>query len=546
MISSTLKIAGCVFAVTLIVNAQNTTQKTQSGGSTITGRVTAKGNGLPGIPVGARAQSSGRPAAPLVATTDQDGNYRLSNVPAGQYEIMTAAPQFVPTTGDRIKRLIIGEGETIENVDFTLVRGGVITGKVTDGDGRPVIEENIEVSALVPGNADSYINVVMAGGTDDRGIYRIFGLVPGKYKIAAGTPEDRMQYGRGRGGTFYTQTFYPSVNDPSKATVIEVGEGSEVTNVDITLRRVQSGFTVTARVVDAETGQPIADARCGLEKFRENGSFAQSGMPTNGLGEVRLEHVAPGKYALFVEPTPPRVAYAEPLRFEVVDQDVKDLVLKVSSGSSIAGTIVFEGLDEKAARTKLADVMLFVHSMNPEGNHMSGGSAPQAMINADGSFTASGLRSGTLYFSLWSPRKGPTGEYEVTRVERDGVVQPNIQIKAREQIKGVRLIVRSRSGRIRGILKIENGKLPTSRVYVSAKRVGEENFEVGIQVDDRGRFVSDGLAAGVYEVRVIAYVDGARPLQTKQQVVVNDNQVTEITLTLDLKTDPDDDDGDIP
>ena len=45
---------------------------------------------------------------------------------------------------------------------------------------------------------------------------------------------------------------------------------------------------------------------------------------------------------------------------------------------------------------------------------------------------------------------------------------------------------------------------------------------------------------------MIAYVDGARPLKTKQQVVVNDNQVTEITLTLDLKTDPDDDDEDIP
>src|SRR6185503_12871888 len=194
MISSTLKIAGCVFAITLIIHAQNSSQKTPSGGSTISGKVTLKGNGLPGIPVGARPQSNGRPIPPLVATTDQDGNYRISNVPAGQYDIMTAAPQFVPIARDRSKRLIVGEGETIENVDFALVRGGVITGKVVDGDGRPVIEENIEVSVFEPANPEMYMNVVMAGGTDDRGIYRIFGVVPGKYRVAAGTPEDRMQY----------------------------------------------------------------------------------------------------------------------------------------------------------------------------------------------------------------------------------------------------------------------------------------------------------------------------------------------------------------
>ncbi len=543
MISSTLKIAGCVFAVSLIVHAQNPAQKTRSGASTISGKVTLKGDGLPGITVGARPQSNGRPVSPLVTTTDQDGNYRISNVPAGQYDVMTAAPQLVPTARDQSKRLIVGEGETIENVDFTLIRGGVITGKVVDSDGRPVVEENVEVSVFEPANPDMYRNVVMAGGTDDRGIYRIFGVVPGKYRVAAGTREDGMQYGRGRGGIFYSQMFYPSVSEPSKATVIEVGEGSEVTNVDITLRRVQSGFTVTARIVDSETGQPIADARCGLEKFRENGSFAQSGMPANRFGEVRLEHVSPGKYALFLEPTPPRAVYAEPVRFEVVDQDVKDLVLRVSSGGSIAGTIVFEGMDEKVARAKMAEVMLFAQIMNPEGEHMSGGSAPAAVVSPDGTFTVNGLRAGTLFFSIWTQHRGPTSEYEVTRVERDGVVQPNLQIKAREQIKGVRLIVRSRSGRISGVLKVENGKLPTSRVYISAKRVGEENYEIGLQLDDRGRFVSDALAAGVYEVRVFAYVDGTRPpLQTKQQVVVNDNQVSEITLTLDLKTGPEDDD----
>jgi len=538
MFSSTLKVAGCLLALYLIVHAQNPAQKTQSGSSSISGKVTMKGSGVPGILIGARqAQQSPRAVPPPMATTDQQGNYKLSNLAPGQYEIVTGAPQFVLTSTEPIRRLIVSEGETIENIDFTLVRGGVITGKVLDADGRPVIEEQVDVfPAGHMGTAMPYTHTTI--GTDDRGIYRIFGLAPGKYKVAAGSPEDRMTFGRVLGAVF-TRTYYPSAGDETKATVIEVGEGSEVTNIDITLRRTQPTFTVTARVVDADTGKPIPDATWGLVKFRDNGSFATSGMPSNQQGEITFENITPGKYALFVVSTIGHDAFSDPVHFEVVDQDIKDLVVKASSGSSIAGTIVFEGVNEKV-RPNFAEVMLYVHSMGNEESVSSMGSAPQATISPDGSFRAAGLRAGTLHFSIWVHRKGPASanEFEVARVERDGVVMPNFEIKNRDQIKNLRLIVRSRTGRIRGVLKFENGQMPTSRVYISAKRVDDENFETPLQVDDRGRFISEGLAAGVYELRVLVYASASLPVQAKQQVVVSDNQVSEVTMTVDLKADP--------
>ena len=42
--------------------------------------------------------------------------------------------------------------------------------------------------------------------TDDRGIYRIYGLAPGKYKVAAGIPESGFQFG-GLPRSLYAQTF---------------------------------------------------------------------------------------------------------------------------------------------------------------------------------------------------------------------------------------------------------------------------------------------------------------------------------------------------
>jgi hypothetical protein len=489
-----------------------------------------KGNGVAGILVGTRVARSGRREAAVLATTDDQGNYRLSNVAPGQYEVMLATPQYVLTGVDRTKRLIVGEAENIENVDFSIVRGGVITGKVTDADGRPLIEEPVEVIGPESPTAGSTSRLsLMSNTTDDRGIYRIYGLAPGKYKVAAGTSEERMYYGRAP-NTVYKQTFYPSATETAQATLIEVTEGSEATNVDITLRRTMGVFTVTARVVDAETGQPVPGANYGLEKFRENGSSSTSGMPSNKLGEIKLESMTPGKYALFLVSTPLHDVSSEPVRFEVVDRDIKDLVIKASSGGSIAGVIAFEGIDEKTARTNLNGMMLYAHVMSPDTKQ--GGSSPQGTIGADGTFKVAGLRAGTIFFSIF---RHPTGQFEVARIERDGVVVPNLEIKAREQINGLRLIVKSRSGQIRGVVKMENGKIPTSRILVSAKRIGEELFETGIQVDDRGRFQSEALGAGVYELRLLAYVGRARPVQMTQQVVVSDNQTTEVTFTLDLK-----------
>ena len=530
MVSSTLRVIGCLFVVCLIVNAQNPAQKTRP--STISGKVTMKGNGVGGILVGTRLPRSGRRQATVVSMTDDQGNYRLSNVAPGEYEVTLGTPQYVLSGVDRMKRLIVGEGENIENVDFSIIRGGVITGKVTDADGRPVIEEAVEV--IGPENPTAGLTSrmsLMSNTTDDRGVYRIYGLAPGKYRVAAGTTEERMYYGRAP-STVYKQTFYPSTNDTAQATLIEVTEGSEATNIDITLRRTMGVYSVTARVVDAETGKPIPDVSYGLEKFRENGSSSTSGMPSNKLGEIKLESMTPGKYALYLLPTPPHDVSAEPVRFEVVDRDITDLVIKASSGGSVAGVIVFDGVDEKTVRTNLNGLMIYAHVMNPETKH-SGGSSPQGTIGPDGSFKVAGMRAGTVFFSIF---RHPTGQFEVARVERDGVVvQSNLEIKPREQIRGLRLIVRSRSGQIRGVVKLENGQIPMSRVLVSAKRVGDENFETPLRVDDRGRFQSEALVAGVYELKLLAYVGRARPVQMTQQVVVSDNQTSDVTLTLDLK-----------
>jgi hypothetical protein len=240
------------FIACAVANAQSQSSLTRKGSpSSISGKVTMKGKGVAGIVVGLRVNDSPGPQTSRYrSVTDQDGNYRITNVPRGNYQVVPAPLGFVLLGEMAAKTLLITEGETVEGIDFALVRGSVITGRVTDSDGRPLIEEQIKLLPVEGTNQldQSYMVAQVNTRTDDRGIYRAFGLRQGRYKVSVGQGEDGF-YGGVRGSR-YKQTFHPAVTDPAKATVIEATEGSEATNVDITVGRTLAGFAVSGRIID--------------------------------------------------------------------------------------------------------------------------------------------------------------------------------------------------------------------------------------------------------------------------------------------------------
>ena len=74
-------------------------------------------------------------------TTDAEGNYRINNVPTGKYLIYPVAPALVVENGQPNQRLAVTAGETIRDINFAMVQGGVITGKITEANGQPLIDE---------------------------------------------------------------------------------------------------------------------------------------------------------------------------------------------------------------------------------------------------------------------------------------------------------------------------------------------------------------------------------------------------------------------
>src|SRR6266403_2704211 len=84
----------------------------------------------------------------VTATTNAAGRYQFTNLPAGVYRISVYTPAYVIEGESRLsyeygKTVHVAEGDEIENLDFSLMPGGAITGKVTDEYSKPVIAEGI-------------------------------------------------------------------------------------------------------------------------------------------------------------------------------------------------------------------------------------------------------------------------------------------------------------------------------------------------------------------------------------------------------------------
>ncbi len=512
----------------------------------ISGRVTIKGTAAPGVTVVLLPPDFLPQQKPVArATTDEEGRFRLTGVAAGRYNVMPVTPVFVvPSEGDMGmpgKSVTIAEGEVVENIDFTLTRGGVITGRITDADGRPVIGEHVQLAYAGDNGMRrvGFFNPFMYE-TDDRGVYRIYGVAAGRYTVSLGFDKNsRFIDPRSRP---YPRTFYPGVKEESAATVIEVTEGSEATNVDIALGRPSEAFRATGRIVDAESGKPVPNISYDYSPMFSDagpaGIMGGGGARSDAQGNFQLEGLTPGRYAAFTTPFGnENDYYSEPAVFEVTSGDVNGLEIKVHHGSTISGVITVDGTDERTVLARLPQLQLGAH-VETRGTIIPNFVTP-SRIGADGSFHISGIRPGKARISLsgYPPLKG----FSILRIERDGVEQRDgIEVAQGEQVSGVHVILGYGTGVIRGQVKVENGALPEGvRMSVYAKPLSAEMYRAKpAEIDARGRFLIEGLTAGQYELTLSTYDTrpGAniRVPPVKQTVNVMSAGESEVTLVLDL------------
>lgn len=165
-------------------------QSPMNGGTaSVTGRVTIDGRPLSGISVTLRRTDEDSAAEPLRspirASTDSDGRYLFSGIPSGRYAVAPFTPGFIfrnDPLNAGAKVVTVESGDLVTGLDFALAKGGVITGRITYADERPVIGEQPHLMRFDERNGQpAYFSprARRSATTDDRGVYRFYGLPAG-------------------------------------------------------------------------------------------------------------------------------------------------------------------------------------------------------------------------------------------------------------------------------------------------------------------------------------------------------------------------------
>jgi len=294
-------VAGVVclaLAATSVAHAQQrraTPARQRFGNGAIVGRVFDAATNAPIR----RAQIQGSNNELFVdALSDDEGRFQLTNLPQGQWRVtVSKGGYFTWQIGQRrpfdsAPPVTLARGQRI-TADVGLSRGGVIAGRVYDDGGEPLSGLRVRVyrSRMVAGYR-RLEDVGAADQTDDTGSYRIFGLPPGDYYVAASlrmAPPDSVVQ------TTYSPTYYPGTGELAEAQRIRVELGSESTAMFplLPVRHVN----VTGTVLTSSGGPASAFLNL-VSDADEFGVPLGIGGVTQPDGTFTIPDVPPGRYVL--------------------------------------------------------------------------------------------------------------------------------------------------------------------------------------------------------------------------------------------------------
>ena len=506
----------------------------------IRGRVVSS-DGRPLTNATVMAQGVSTTPSVKMKTSDAEGAFVLEDLAAGLYFVTANAPGYIdeamviadPT---ELPRHLIGS-----RLKITMIKGGVVTGTVTDSKGQPVV--GVPVIASVPGGTAPFSSFMAGtlGETDDRGIYRLFGLTPGSYIVAAG--------GGAPFGTFNTSgfeldvpTFYPS-STRDTAVPVAVRSGDEATGIDIKYRGAE-GHAISGVVVSSlETG--IGSGAVFVMLSSAGSSSIQAMSLTTALEQRRVfsfNGIADGDYDLFagLQGGPTENQMVASKRVTVRNGDVTGVELKLSLLGSITGTLTLDPIKNELKCDKRASQVIEVLLKAPREEAKKAGAALLpglfgnigTLLNAKGEFNIRNVEPGKYRFTFKLPSEawyvraitpggaataataGPTASTPAARapatatspvaVVQSELTQGVVTMKATERIAGVTIAIGQDAAGVKGrVLGTNEGAaIPGGlRVHlVPAEREHANNVlrygETPVNTD--GSFALTNLAPGRY------------------------------------------------
>ncbi|MGA3205478.1 MAG: carboxypeptidase-like regulatory domain-containing protein [Bryobacteraceae bacterium] len=445
------------------------------------------------------------------AITDAGGAFTLTNLPAGRCHLVFQQQNYPQARfGGFSKEVEVKAGENTGPMTVELIPGAAVSGHIVDDDGDPLPTCGVQIHPAK--HPEQGVQISGSTPSDENGIYRVFGIAPGKYIVAAECGQQVFQPRPFSAGpapppaTAYPKQYYPLTTETKSADIVELTAGNEKSGVDFIMRpaavtQIRGAFSPGG--VDWHgIGQILLN--------RTDRSGLTFGSPVSDKGTFEFQKVFPGSYNLVAVSNggdENRIGAWQ--RIEVSDQPL-ELSLELRHAIELSGKVEIES---SGSTTLITPGQIQVMLTTPEPINMQNS---QAQVNDDGTFTLKGVMPGPWHVQAYGPtmflKSAWLGSADVTSAPMDlsgGATAP------------LRIVVSTNTATIRGSAP------PGQQIY--AQRPEEQGNRV-TQADQNGQYKFEGLSPGKYRLMQMDS-GGPMPDEGGQEVTVHEGE----TAVVDLK-----------
>ena len=486
------------------------------------------------------------------AVTDDEGRFTIANLPPGRVTLTVTRASYITSVygakrpGRPGTPIALGAGEHLTGLIVKAWRGAVIAGILRDDSGAPV--EGVAVSVIPARTNGTPATLSLSNNpatTNDLGEFRIFGLPPGSYLIAAAPSS-------GGGGAMramtdaevdaafdsvrrrttaanakptepeqprpfaYANIYFPGTPILSQASPITLAAGQEHAGLEFALQRV--GTSIIEGVVSRSDGQSAAGTTVQMTAVAPPGPFANDSplvlqATASASGEFQIPQVPPGDYTLVARAGSGGTALWGSSSVSVGGADVTGLAIAVEPGATVSGKVRFDGAAKPPAdltRIRVTMMPAEVLAQKPGSTIRTIAFSPGVPLRADGSFELTGVPPGTFLLTIlpidaasWWGRSAVAGERDLF----DGLVEVG-----RASMTDVVVTFTDRRSELSGTLQTATGA-PASDVFVIAYATnpamwGPRARRVqAVRPGVDGRFSIKDLPPGEYYLSAVTEVD---------------------------------------
>jgi 5-hydroxyisourate hydrolase-like protein (transthyretin family) len=488
-------------------------------------------------------------ADPYISATDSDGRFVIEGIKPGRYEINIERDGYVSASysedeSEKSPAIVsLKSGQRLSDLVFDLQKCGVIAGRVMDEDGQPA--QGVTVEALQRDNFLGKVRTYPAAqvSTNDLGEFRIFGLRPGRYFVQA-SPESgayrsvgnvrlKRQTFDSAGG--YVSVYYPNASDISRASLIHVKPGDEITGIDLTFVETRS-YKVHGQILNVAIEQPSGDTSVALVP-READSYstenARPGQVDQKTGVFEIDDAPPGSYTVIASYRDHENDLIGSVPLEIANADVDTVRVVITRGAEVRGRVIQEG-KVTASPTVSVDFQL--------RDSQSLGYSRSTETNSDGTFSAKGLKDGIYDLSVAS--RCDTCYLKSATANGVDVLEIGLQVASGSAPSPIEIVYSSNSSTVDGTVTRQDGTPAAGATIVLVSDHPQHIFwqsYLDDSTDQNGNFIIGRVPPGSYhayawqKIERYSYMDPdflKSFTQRAQAFSIGENQKKTLQVTL--------------